>query len=82
MEIKRIETYSLFEFCQTVQQNIQDGWVFDFESNENFPTAYGSMLVAGLVKTAPKTEVKTEVKTEEVITQDNTEIKRGRKPNK
>lgn len=78
MEIKRIETYSLFEFCQTVQQNIQDGWVFDFESNENFPTAYGSMLVAGLVKTAPKTEVKTE----EVITQDNTEIKRGRKPNK
>lgn len=78
MEIKRIETYSLFEFCQTVQQNIQDGWVFDFESNENFPTAYGSMLVAGLVKTAPKTEVKIE----EIITQDNTEIKRGRKPNK
>lgn len=82
MEIKRIETYSLFEFCQAVQQNIQDGWVFDFESNENFPTAYGSMLVAGLVKASPK------VKTEEVITQDNTEVttadniqvKRGRKP--
>lgn len=71
MEIKRIETYSLYEFCQAVQQSIIEGWRFDFESNELFPTAFGSMLVTGMVKAEEKPEV---------IVQDNTEVKRGRKP--
>lgn len=50
MEIKRIETYSLFEFCQQVQEAILEGWRFDFNSNELFPTAFGSMLITGMVK--------------------------------
>ena len=75
MEIKRIETYSLYEFCQAVQQSVIEGWRFDFDSNELFPTAYGSMLVTGMVKAETSTEDKPDV-----ITQDNTEVKRGRKP--
>lgn len=71
MEIKRIETYSLYEFCQAVQQSIIEGWRFDFESNDLFPTAFGSMLVTGMVKAEEKPVVNTE---------DNTEVKRGRKP--
>jgi hypothetical protein len=83
MEIKRIETYSLYEFCQAVQQSVIEGWRFDFESNDLFPTAFGSMLVTGMVK---KPEVKQVVLSEdnpqvlsEVNTQDN-QVKRGRKP--
>ena len=65
MEIKKIETYSLYEFCQVVQQSIIDGWRFDFESNDLFPTAFGSMLVTGMVKTDEKLQDKTEYKTED-----------------
>jgi hypothetical protein len=76
MQIKKIETYSLYEFCQTVEQSVTEGWRFDFNSNELFPTMFGSMLVAGMVKA------------EDVVVQDNTEetpvvnteVKRGRKP--
>jgi hypothetical protein len=71
MEIKKIETYSLYEFCQVVQQSIIDGWRFDFESNDLFPTAFGSMLVTGMVKAQPTTND---------LTEDNAEVKRGRKP--
>lgn len=83
MEIKKIETYSLYEFCQAVQQSIIEGWRFDFESNELFPTMFGSMLVTGMVKAEDKSEV---IKQDnaEVIIEDNTEnkpeVKRGRKP--
>lgn len=83
MEIKRIETYSLYEFCQAVQQSVIEGWRFDFESNENFPTAYGSMLVTGMVKGAKVVQEKAEIVIEDNA-QDNTEnkseVKRGRKP--
>jgi hypothetical protein len=65
MEIKKIETYSLYEFCQVVQQSIIDGWRFDFDSNELFPTAFGSMLVTGMVKKPAETV--------EDNTEDNTE---------
>lgn len=66
MEIKRIETYSLYEFCQAVQQSVIEGWRFDFESNELFPTAYGSMLVTGMVKAGEKLQKQAEIKTVEV----------------
>jgi hypothetical protein len=75
MEIKRIETYSLYEFCQAVQQSIIEGWRFDFDSNELFPTAFGSMLVTGMVKAEEKPQ-----SLEQETAQDNTEVKRGRKP--
>jgi len=84
MEIKKIETYSLYEFCQVVQQSIIEGWRFDFESNELFPTAFGSMLVTGMVKGKVEAPAEvTEVQPEAVIevqAEDNTWVKRGRKP--
>ncbi len=72
---QRIETYSLFEFCQAVQEAILDGWRFDFESNENFPTAYGSMLIAGMVKVEKnKEQEQDEVTTDEDTTEEVTEV--------
>jgi hypothetical protein len=65
MEIKKIETYSLYEFCEKVQQSIIEGWRFDFESNELFPTAFGSMLVTGMVKTGDKLPEQAKVQTED-----------------
>jgi len=94
MEIKKIETYSLYEFCQVVQQSIIDGWRFDFESNDLFPTAFGSMLVTGMVKTDEKLQNKTEDNAVDKLVEEFTDklqdiiedesevnqVKRGRKP--
>ena len=66
MEIKRIETYSLYEFCKAVQEAVVEGWRFDFDSNELFPTTFGSMLVAGMVKAEAKIKGPTELVTEKV----------------
>lgn len=85
MQIKKIETYSLYEFCQAVEQNVKEGWSFDFSSNELFPTMFGSMLVAGMVKAEIEAEDKPEVILQSIIqdnTEDNNLVKRGRKPNK
>ena len=46
----RVEAYSFFEFCQKVQQAINEGYKFDFDSNENFPQIYGSYLTCGMVR--------------------------------
>lgn len=75
MEIKRIETYSLYEFCKAVQEAVVEGWRFDFESNELFPTAFGTMLVAGMVKAEDKPFGLTELVTE---TEEPAVAKRGR----
>lgn len=61
----QIEAYSLYEFCQKVQESILDGYRFNFESNDMFPTAFGSLLVAGLEKV--QVEDTTQNTTEEVI---------------
>jgi hypothetical protein len=60
-DVKRIETYGLYEFCQEVQSAIQDGYSFDFESSENFPTAFGSLLVCGLIKARKEVEATDDV---------------------
>ena len=67
MQIKKIESYSLYEFCQQVQEAILEGWRFDFNSNELFPTAFGSMLVTGMVKAQDT------ISSKEFIIQDNTQ---------
>jgi hypothetical protein len=72
MEIKKIETYSLYEFCEKVQQSIIEGWRFDFESNELFPTAFGSMLVTGMVKTGDKLPEQAKIQTAETTEVDET----------
>lgn len=91
MQTKRIETYSLFEFCQQVEQSVIEGWRFDFNSNELFPTAFGSMLVTGMVKTEevtaqilhsfPASEI-FEVSEDTIndIIEEVQQVKRGRKP--
>lgn len=61
----QIEAYSLYEFCQKVQESILDGYRFNFESNDMFPTAFGSLLVAGLEKV--QVEDTTQNTTEEVV---------------
>jgi len=53
-DVKRIESYGLYDFCQDIEAAFKEGYVFDFDTNENFPTAYGTMLTCGLVKAGKK----------------------------
>ena len=76
--VKRIESYGLYDFCQDVQAALQEGYVFDFDTNENFPTAYGTMLTCGLVKPNENVEVDTVTEVEEVSEAEP--AKRGPKP--
>lgn len=55
-DVKRIESYGLYDFCQDIEAAFKEGYVFDFDTNENFPTAYGTMLTCGLVKAGKKVE--------------------------
>lgn len=78
-----VQGYYLAEFCQKIEPLIKDGWSFDFESNERYPTSFGSFYSATLVKDIQEevTEVKTEeVKTEEEEVNQSTKSKPGRKP--
>ena len=71
MEIKKIETYSLYEFCKAVEESIIQGWRFDFDSNELFPSAFGSMLVTGMVKTGEKLADQPEIESTQTPEVDN-----------
>lgn len=51
-DVKRIESYGLGDFCKDVEIALSEGYSFDFETNENFPTAFGTLLTCGLVKTS------------------------------
>jgi hypothetical protein len=73
-DVKRIESYGLYDFCQDIEAAFKEGYVFDFDTNENFPTAYGTMLTCGLVKAGKKVEtaantgvVAKDVQTEEIV---------------
>lgn len=50
MKTKTIECYDFPEFCKLMQEAIQDGYEFDFESNERFPTSFGGYYNVILVK--------------------------------
>lgn len=63
--VKRIESYGLYDFCQDIQEAFKEGYVFDFSTNENFPTAYGTILTCGLVKASTEVETETESQTEQ-----------------
>lgn len=54
----KITAYSLSEFCKLTQDAIKQGYVFDFDSNENFPQTYGSFLECTMVMPAKQEEVK------------------------
>ena len=42
----KVENYSLGEFLKDCQECIQKGYLFDFETNDNYPTAFGTLYVA------------------------------------
>lgn len=48
-QTQRIDSYSFFEFCQKVQEEIIKGWRFDFDSNENCPVQMGTFLTCGMI---------------------------------
>lgn len=84
MQVKQIETYSLYEFCQAVEQAVLDGYRFDFDSNSRFPQAFGSLMTAGMVKVS---ELKAEEPEQEIVAaevqqviEDKPVVKPGRKP--
>lgn len=73
-DVKRIESYGLFDFCKDIEVALAEGYNFDFETNENFPTAYGTMLTCGLVKAGKVEETEVEkTKVEETKTEAQTE---------
>lgn len=82
MSTLKIEAYSLFEFCQQVQKAILEGFRFDFDSNEHFPTAFGSLLVAGLVAPSgePFVGLPDEPSEAELVQETSQPATRGRKP--
>lgn len=53
----RIEEYSLAAWLAEVETVINQGYKFDFESNEGYPTGFGAMYTAVLVPVTAKTEV-------------------------
>jgi hypothetical protein len=71
--VKRIESYGLYDFCQDLEAAFKEGYKFDFDTNENFPTAYGTMFTCGLVKAGEKVEEKAEETTESVPVTEQTE---------
>ena len=84
MQTKQIETYSLYEFCQAVQEAVIEGYRFDFNTNEKFPQSFGSLMTAGMVK-ADAEEVKQESVVKEPeqtaeVKEEKPVVKLGRKP--
>lgn len=59
----RIEEYSLAAWLSEVETVINQGYTFNFESNDTHPQAFGSMYTAVLVPVVAA--VVSEVKTEE-----------------
>lgn len=53
----KVEEYSLSAWLAEVETVINQGFKFDFESNECFPQSFGSMYTAVLVPVMAKTEV-------------------------
>jgi hypothetical protein len=64
-----------------VQKAVTEGYVFDFESNENAPTAFGSLLIANMIKDhVDNTELNKVDNTETIETIIEDKPTRGRKP--
>ena len=58
----KVEEYSLAAWLAEIEQVINQGYKFDFESNDTHPQAFGSMYTAVLVPVVA--EVASEVETE------------------
>jgi hypothetical protein len=47
---KQIQTYDFPSFCQEVQQAFNEGYIFDFQTNDNYPSTFGTVYSAILVQ--------------------------------
>lgn len=81
MKTLSIDGYHLGEFCKLVAESLDNGWKFDFDTNENYPVAYGSFYHAVLIKEDSAVMVKHDNTPEEVVQETSTETKNkpGRK---
>lgn len=74
MEKKTVMEYSFFAFCQSVQELIEEGYVFDLENNENAPTTFGAFFQATMLK-KPKAQKQKKAQTQEDSKPDPSEPK-------
>lgn len=56
MKVKHVEAYSLFEFCQKVEDAFNAGFKFDFKTNAHVPTSYGTYYTTMMVSDAKEAE--------------------------
>lgn len=81
----RLQEYSLADFVAKIQDLVQQGYMFDFKSNDSYPVQIGNMFAAGLFKVESVTEGVQEEKTDQAVLEavDEPEVKpavrRGRK---
>lgn len=73
-QIKRVEAYSLMDFAVEIEKAFLEGYRLSI-TNDNFPTNFGTLYTAGMVKYQPEV-VGDEVK----VVEDVSGNKRGRKP--
>ena len=52
----KVEEYSLAAWLAEVETVIKQGYTFDFESNDTFPQAFGSMYTVTMVPVVPEVE--------------------------
>lgn len=81
----RLQEYSLADFVAKIQDLVQQGYVFDFKSNDSYPVQIGNMFAAGLFKvdtkvSEPVVELVPEVQeVKEDVVEDKPTVRRGRK---
>lgn len=79
----RLQEYSLADFVAKIQDLVQQGYVFDFKSNESYPVQIGNMFAAGLFIKEPNGIAVVQEQVQEQVVVEQTEVKpavrRGRK---
>lgn len=78
----RLQEYSLADFVAKIQDLVQQGYEFDFKSNESYPVQIGNMFAAGLfIKESVTEEVQADQAVQAVVEQTEVKpaVRRGRK---
>ena len=78
----RLQEYSLADFVAKIQELVQQGYVFDFKSNESYPVQIGNMFAAGLfIKESVVEEVQADQAVQDAVDEPEVKpaVRRGRK---
>ena len=73
--VKEIQAYNFADFCAKAEQAVLDGYRFDLESNQYYPTTFGSHYFVNMLKYEPTDDVSlvsettTQVESEDSATQ-------------